>query len=66
MKTKKTFFAAILITVFSLTPLAAQDLDVIYVPTREPVMDAMLRLAEVDSSDIVYDLGCGEIGRAHV
>jgi len=23
-------------------------------------MDAMLRLAEVDSSDIVYDLGCGD------
>lgn len=60
MKTKKTFFAAILITFFSFTPLAAQDLDVIYVPTREPVMDAMLRLAEVDSSDIVYDLGCGD------
>ena len=60
MRTLKTFFTVIFVTLVSLTPAAAQDLDVIYVPTREPVMDAMLRLAEVDSSDIVYDLGCGD------
>lgn len=60
MKTIRTFFAVILMAFFALTPAAAQDLDVIYVPTREPVMDAMLRLAEVDSSDVVYDLGCGD------
>lgn len=60
MKTIKTFFAVIIVSLFYFAPLAAQDLDVIYVPTREPVMDAMLRLAEVDSEDVVYDLGCGD------
>ena len=56
----KTFFTVIFVALISLSPAVAQDLDVIYVPTREPVMDAMLRLAQVDSSDIVYDLGCGD------
>src|SRR5690606_4571628 len=60
MRTMKTFLAVIFVALISFTPAAAQDLDVIYVPTREPVMDAMLRLAEVDSSDVVYDLGCGD------
>jgi SAM-dependent methyltransferase len=34
--------------------------DVVYVPTTEPAVDAMLKLAEVKPSDIVYDLGCGD------
>jgi len=34
--------------------------DVIYVPTPEPVVDAMLQLADVTSKDVVYDLGCGD------
>ena len=34
--------------------------DVIYVPTPQPVVDAMLELAEVKASDIVYDLGSGD------
>lgn len=34
--------------------------DVIYVPTPQKVVDAMLRLAEVKESDVVYDLGCGD------
>jgi len=40
-----------------------QDLrrpDVPYVPTPQPVVDAMLKLAGVTSSDVVYDLGCGD------
>ena len=60
MRTMKTFFTVIFVALISLSPVAAQELDVIYVPTREPVMDAMLRLAQVDSSDVVYDLGCGD------
>lgn len=42
---------------------AAQQLhepDVPYVPTPQPVVDAMLSLAKVTSSDVVYDLGCGD------
>lgn len=49
-------------------PLAAQtpaqrptrEPDVIYVPTPQEVVDAMLKLAKVTSSDVVYDLGSGD------
>lgn len=34
--------------------------DVPYVPTTEPAVEAMLKLAGVTSSDTVYDLGCGD------
>jgi predicted RNA methylase len=34
--------------------------DVIYVPTPQEVVDAMLKLANVSSKDVVYDLGCGD------
>jgi len=34
--------------------------DVIYVPTPEPVVDAMLALAEVRPGDVLYDLGSGD------
>jgi SAM-dependent methyltransferase len=34
--------------------------DVIYVPTPQPVVDKMLDLARVKSTDLVYDLGCGD------
>ncbi|MFA5910298.1 MAG: class I SAM-dependent methyltransferase [Vicinamibacterales bacterium] len=34
--------------------------DVIYVPTPEPVVEAMLQVANVTKDDIVYDLGCGD------
>ena len=37
-----------------------RTLDVPYVPTTEAAVDAMLKLANVTSSDIVYDLGCGD------
>ena len=35
-------------------------LDAPYVSTPEPVVKAMLRLAEVRAQDVVYDLGCGD------
>jgi len=35
-------------------------LDVPYVPTTEEAVKAMLKLADVKKSDIVYDLGCGD------
>ena len=38
----------------------ARPLDVPYVPTPMPVVDAMLDLAKIGKSDVVYDLGCGD------
>jgi SAM-dependent methyltransferase len=37
-----------------------RTLDVPYVPTTDEAVDAMLKLADVKASDIVYDLGCGD------
>ncbi len=34
--------------------------DVVYVPTPIPVVNEMLRLADVQSNDVVYDLGSGD------
>ncbi|MEX0270780.1 cyclopropane-fatty-acyl-phospholipid synthase family protein [Leptolyngbyaceae cyanobacterium UHCC 1019] len=34
--------------------------DVVYVPTPTPVVNEMLRLANVKSDDVVYDLGSGD------
>jgi cyclopropane fatty-acyl-phospholipid synthase-like methyltransferase len=34
--------------------------DVIFVPTREAVAMAMMKLAGVSKNDVVYDLGCGD------
>jgi len=56
---------ALLVTCAALSVPAAQDkpahdLDVPYVPTPPNVVDAMLKLAQVRSSDVVYDLGCGD------
>lgn len=58
MKTLKIFFALVIFSSLSQTPLLAQD--VIYVPTRDTVVDAMLRMANVTSQDTVYDLGSGD------
>ena len=34
--------------------------DVIWVPTHDPVVSAMLKMANVTKNDVVYDLGCGD------
>ena len=34
--------------------------DVIYLPSAADVVDRLLALAAVDSTDVVYDLGCGD------
>ena len=34
--------------------------DVAYVPTTNEAVEAMLKLANVQESDVVYDLGCGD------
>jgi SAM-dependent methyltransferase len=54
------------VAVLSATIAAAQSAgprrepDVPYVPTTEPAVEAMLKLAEVTKTDVVYDLGCGD------
>jgi tRNA A58 N-methylase Trm61 len=34
--------------------------DVIWVPTQDAVVEAMLKMARVTKNDVVYDLGCGD------
>ena len=52
--------------VFSVTTASAQTAaptrrpDVIFVPTPEAVVEAMLQVANVTKNDVVYDLGCGD------
>src|SRR5690606_23216222 len=41
-------------------PPPARTPDVIYVPTPEPVVDAMLEMANVGPGDVLYDLGSGD------
>jgi predicted RNA methylase len=42
------------------TAAPTKEPDVIYVPTPQPVVDAMLKLAKVRKGDILYDLGSGD------
>jgi SAM-dependent methyltransferase len=54
------------VAVLSVAMAAAQSAaprrepDVPYVPTTEPAVAAMLKLAGVTKADVVYDLGCGD------
>ncbi|MFH5831705.1 SAM-dependent methyltransferase [Halalkalibaculum sp. DA384] len=41
-------------------PSQAQDLDVPYVPTPQPVVDKMLEVTDVGEGDYVIDLGSGD------
>jgi cyclopropane fatty-acyl-phospholipid synthase-like methyltransferase len=60
--------ASLVLIVASLIPIAAQQQpqqglrrpDIHWVPTPPAVVDAMLKLADVKPSDVVYDLGCGD------
>ena len=48
--------------IFSISLAAAQTTqpEVPYVPTTEEAVLAMLKLADVKKTDVVYDLGCGD------
>jgi len=54
------------VAVLSLAAATAQEAapkrapDVPYVPTTEEAVRAMLKLADVKKTDVVYDLGCGD------
>ena len=54
----KSALVAIPAVLVLLLPMAAQEVPL--VPTPPEVVDAMLKLAEVDSEDFVIDLGCGD------
>jgi predicted RNA methylase len=41
-------------------PVPTRTPDVIFVPTPQEVVDAMLKLAKVTKNDVVYDLGSGD------
>jgi ribosomal protein L11 methylase PrmA len=41
-------------------PKPLRSPDVIFVPTPQEVVDAMLKLAKVTKNDVVYDLGSGD------
>jgi SAM-dependent methyltransferase len=59
----RRYFAAALLSASLLVAQnskPARDPDVPYVPTTEPAVEEMLKLAKVTKSDIVYDLGCGD------
>ena len=45
--------------VFAQSPKPATP-DVIYVPTPQRIVEAMLELAELKQNDVVYDLGSGD------
>ena len=65
---RKTVSIAAVILLFAARILAApaqqsgqlRPPDVIWLPTQDPVVEAMLKMAKVTKDDVVYDLGCGD------
>jgi uncharacterized protein (TIGR03000 family) len=41
-------------------PDKGDTIEIIYVPTPQKTVDAMMKLAKVGKDDVVYDLGCGD------
>lgn len=71
MKSVKILMSLMVISVCGGTLLNAQVktepktkekpvLDVPYVPTRQTVVNSMLKMANVKKGDVLYDLGCGD------
>jgi hypothetical protein len=57
--------AAVLTLAFLIGPAGAvqrqaRPPDIFFAPTRQTIVDGMLRLAKVTASDVVYDLGSGD------
>jgi cyclopropane fatty-acyl-phospholipid synthase-like methyltransferase len=53
-------FALLLTHAFAQDSPPKRQPDVPYVPTSNTVVEAMLKLAGVKDTDVVYDLGCGD------
>ena len=68
MKLHRSALLALAITVLVAVVACAQapspgpkkPLDVPYVPTHERIVAEMLKMADVKSNDVLYDLGCGD------
>ena len=63
--TARRFVLCLAILAALVAPSSAQQAplrspDVIFVPTPQEVVDAMLKLAKVTKNDVVYDLGSGD------
>ena len=65
--TARTFTVCFALIAAMAAPAAAQEPqtglrtpDVIFVPTPQEVVDAMLEVAKVTKNDVVYDLGSGD------
>ena len=61
----RAFVVAVLLAFTAAVPNSARqqaprEPDVVFVPTPPDVVEAMLKLAKVTSSDVVYDLGSGD------
>jgi predicted RNA methylase len=60
----RTLILSVAIATAALAPASAQQPlrlpDVIFVPTPQEMVDAMLKLAKVTKADVVYDLGSGD------
>lgn len=63
MTVRSWFLLLVLLTAVAMPASAQSQLrppDVIFVPTPQEVVDAMLKLAKVTKNDVVYDLGSGD------
>ena len=57
----RAFFTLLVMSALALAQGApGRTPDVPYVPTANNVVEAMLKLAGVKNTDVVYDLGCGD------
>ena len=57
---KRTYRFALLVFSISLAAAQTDKPEVPYVPTTDEAVQAMLKLADVKKTDVVYDLGCGD------
>src|SRR5690606_299912 len=60
MSTLKNWLVVFFLTACAGAYAQQPNLDVPYVPTKQEVVEEMLKQANVKPGDVVYDLGCGD------